>query len=186
MDRPATDQELIGGLVANLYTHDGVVREHARRELVDIGKPAVGALIEALSAEVDYVRWEAAKALGQIADPLAAPALVNALEDRHGSVRWLAASALIAIGCSSLEPLLRALEQRSESVWLREGAHHILHDLSHLAAAPQLEPVLRALHDIEPPMIVPWEARAARDAFAASDPCVDEAVPAPELEEAGR
>jgi hypothetical protein len=174
MKASAPDQVSVEDLVANLWSPDGVVRQHARRDLVTIGQPAVPALIEALSAGDQYVRWEAAKALGQIADPVAAPALVAALDDRDGAVRWLAAKGLIAIGCASLEPLMRALEQHPESVWLREGAHHVLHDLNHGQASVQIAPVLDALHGIQPRMVVPWEARAARVDFAASDPCSDE------------
>ena len=45
-----------------------------------------------------HVRWEAAKALCGIADPLAAAALVNAFDDRDGDVRWLAAEGVAALG----------------------------------------------------------------------------------------
>ena len=39
------------------------------------------ALIQLLSHRQPHVRWEAAKALGAVADPIAAFALVNALKD---------------------------------------------------------------------------------------------------------
>jgi hypothetical protein len=41
----------------------------------------------------------------------------------------LAAEALIALGRSAIVPILEALRNQSDSVSLREGAHHILHDL---------------------------------------------------------
>jgi hypothetical protein len=42
-------------------------------------------------------------------------------------VRWAAAVVLIEMGEYALLPLVRALTQRPQSVWLREGAHHILY-----------------------------------------------------------
>ena len=77
---------------------DPAVRRKARKALVAIGKLAVPSLIRLLSHRKPHVRWEAAKALCGIADPLAASALVNALDDRDGDVRWLAAEGLAALG----------------------------------------------------------------------------------------
>ena len=67
-----------------------------------LGKPAVPSLIQLLSHRKPHVRWEAAKALGGIADPIAAFALVNAQKDRDGDVRWLAAEGLAALGRDAL------------------------------------------------------------------------------------
>ena len=53
--------------------------------------------------------------------------LIVALEDNAFGIRWAAAVALIEIGESALEPLLRAVSERSSSIWLREGAHHVFH-----------------------------------------------------------
>jgi hypothetical protein len=60
-------------------------------------------------------RWEAAKALSEIADPLAATALVNALEDDDADIRWVASEGLTALGRDGLEPLLAALLERAGS-----------------------------------------------------------------------
>jgi HEAT repeats len=119
----------IPALVAALAHDDPVERNHVREALVAIGKPAVKYLIKLLSDPRPHVRWEVAKALGPIGDPAAAAALVNALEDEDTDVRWLAAAGLITLGCSGLEPLLAALIKRPDSIWLRDGAHHIFHDL---------------------------------------------------------
>ena len=119
----------IPALVAALTHDDPVERHRAREALVAIGKPAVNFLLKLLSDLRSHVRWEAAKALGPIGDPAAAPALVNALEDDDTDVRWLAAAGLIALGCSGLQPLLAALIDRPDSLWLRDGAHHVFHDL---------------------------------------------------------
>jgi len=157
-DSPKTEQ-----LIKQLRKQDGLVRQQARIELVRIGEPAVGPLIEALEHRTGYTHWEAAKALSQIGSPQAAQALVEALEDDEFSVRWLAAEGLIAIGEDSLKPLLTALVNNSQSSLLREGAHHVLHDLVYQLGLKQplreqVESVLAALNDIEPALEVPLVA----------------------------
>jgi HEAT repeat protein len=112
-----------------------MVRVRARRSLVAIREPAVRPLVEALASRKQWVRWEVAKALGQIGSPSSAEALV---------------------------PLLHALVERSDSVWVLEGAHHVFHDLAR--GRPDLkdvlQPVLAALEDIEPSLEVPVAAEA--------------------------
>ena len=158
---PAT----IGALIADLGRKDGLVRESARQSLVAIGGPAVASLIEALADPNKQMRWEAAKALGQIGDPVSAHALVSALEDEVFDVRWLAAEGLIAIGREALVPLLHAVIECSDSLWLREGVHHVLHGLSRGDLEEMLRPVLAALEDVEPSIEVPFAAESAVDAL---------------------
>jgi HEAT repeat protein len=151
----------IDGLISDLASRDSGVRVLARRSLVDIGGRAVNALIGALTHRKSRVRWEAAKALGEIAHPAAAPALVRALEDRTFDVRWLAAAGLIAMGSEGLANLLLALIDRADSVWLRDGAHHVLHDLAERDddLAEDLRPVLSALESGAPSVEVPLGAK---------------------------
>lgn len=153
---PATVEQLI----EQLGDRNGLVRQQARIKLVRRGEKAVEPLIEALANRTGYTHWEAAKALSQIGSPKAAEALIEALEDDEFSVRWLAAEGLIALGQDSLKPLLEALLHNPDSTLLREGAHHVLHDLIHrLILKPplreQVKPVLAALNDIEPSVEVP-------------------------------
>jgi HEAT repeat protein len=155
----------ITSLVADLASSDELVRTDARQSLVDIGGPAVFPLIEALGDPRRQVRWEATKALGEIANPAAAPALVKTLRDTEFSVRWLAAEGLIALGSKGLRPLLRALIEYSDSVWLRQGAHHVVHDLARGDLKEVLQPVVAALQGIEPSLEAPLAARAALDAL---------------------
>jgi HEAT repeat protein len=140
----------IKSLIDSLCSRDGAVRHKARETLTIIGKEAVRQLIPLLKDPEDDVRWEAAKALADIADARAASALAATLEDRNFGVRWLAAEGLIAIGRDALVPLLKALIKRSDSVWLREGAHHVLHDLSKKGLKGLLTPVLAALEGVDP------------------------------------
>jgi len=120
----------INSLIADLGSKDTPVRIKARQYLVAIGEPAVSPLVEALAHRNQWVRWDTAKSLGQIDSPAAAQALVRALEDDMFDVRWLAAKGLLTVGRDALVPLLHALLERSDSELLREGAHHIFHDLA--------------------------------------------------------
>lgn len=168
-ERPdTTNSTEISALIANLNDHDGLIRQKARNELIKIGEPAVDTLIETLNSRQGYAHWEATKALSQIGSPKAARALVKALEDDQFSVRWLAAEGLAAMGQAGLEPVLEALEYNATSARLREGAHHILHDLlSHSKVlAPSVKstirPILTALNEVEPAITVPRAAQKAR------------------------
>jgi HEAT repeat protein len=166
----AIDSADIPALIATLAGNDGLARQRAREALVDIGKPAVGALIEALAAPDSnhHLRWEAAKALSDLEDPEAASVLVNALEDEDFGVRWLAAEGLISLGQDGLAPLLATLVQRSDSAVLRESAHHVLRMLNKGDLHAQIGPVLAALEDIQPILEVPVAAHAALHALEAA------------------
>ncbi len=152
-ERTLTSME---ALIFDLGSHDDVVRVKARHALVAFGKAAVPSLIEALKSEHYLMRWEAAKALGEIGDPDAAPALVKALEDNEFDVRWLAAEGLVKMNINGLKPLLQALEHRGDSALLREGAHHVFHDLAKGRLRKFLSPVLAALEALEPGGDLPW------------------------------
>ncbi|MBN2560280.1 MAG: HEAT repeat domain-containing protein [Phycisphaerae bacterium] len=174
--RPGSDKQkspvrkqAIADLLAQIASDSGVERKHARERLVALGKPAVAPLIEALADDRDVVRWEAAKAFTDLHDPRAAPALVKGLEDSDGDVRWLAAEALVGLGRAGLKPLLEALMQRSGSVELRDGAHHVLHRLRHGELADLAEPVLKSLEGLEPDLAVPFSAETALQALAQRD-----------------
>ncbi|HBY95461.1 MAG: HEAT repeat domain-containing protein [Ardenticatenaceae bacterium] len=161
----ALDPAAIRSLVGALRSDDRHERERTRKHLVAIGAPAIAPLLELLSDQDEHVRWEAAKVLSRICTPEAAASLVEFLEDRNSAIRWLAAQGLIAAGRAGLPPLLRALIQRSNSVWLREGAHRVLLALARRSPGDPVAPVLDALEDIEPALEVPPAAAAALHAF---------------------
>jgi HEAT repeat protein len=152
----------IPALIDHLADSDSLVRSHARDVLACIGTPAVPDLIEALHSTSSRVRWQAIKALECIQDPSVAPELVEQLRDDNAGVRWAAANALIALRRDAIPALLEALVHNFDSLWLRQGAHHILHvlkDAGKLNASE--EQVLSALEDIEPAAAVPWAAEKA-------------------------
>jgi len=76
--------------------------------LIDIGRPAVPALIAALKDGDPMVRWQAAKALGEIGDSSATPALIAVLNDPQWKVREQTAKALGKIGDKSAVPAMIA------------------------------------------------------------------------------
>jgi HEAT repeats/PRC-barrel domain len=148
-------------LVADLGSSDRTTREDARLSLVTKGAPAVAALAAALAGGGTQVRWEAAKALQQMADPEAAPALVAALEDSDSGVRWIAAEGLAILGRAGVVALLQALKTRSDSIWLRNGTHHVLRSIIDAGLQRDVAPVLAALEGTEPALEVPGAARKA-------------------------
>lgn len=94
----------------------------------------------------DYrTREQAVHDLSGHPTPQTAERLVQALEDEEFGVRWAAAVALIQMGKIALPALLRALTQRPDSVWLREGAHHILHYTGDAKIRQQTAGLLEAL-----------------------------------------
>lgn len=162
-DLPYTD---IPSLIRKLGDVDGFIRMHAREILICIGEPAVPALIDTLSDDNTQLRWQAIKVLENIQDVRAAPALVARLKDENAGVRWVASDALIAIRRAALPALLEALMHDFDSLWLRQGAHHILHVLKDAGRLNQVEEkVFEALEDIEPTIAVPWAAEKALESL---------------------
>ena len=107
----AEAQERLLELIVALASSDPVLRERSREALVAAGTYDVTrALVGELTDPRQHVRWEAAKALAAIADPIAAPALVHALDDDDDEVRWIAAEALVAMGQDGLLNVLNGLD----------------------------------------------------------------------------
>jgi HEAT repeat protein len=148
-------------LLSKLASDDGMVRREARQALVDRGDEAVPGLKSALRHTDDRVRWEAAKAFGELSDPEAATDLIFALEDEKSEIRWLAAEALIALDREGILPLLRRLIDHAESEPLREGAHHVLNRQSSGKWRPALAPVVEDLELERPQEAVPVSASKA-------------------------
>jgi SpoIIAA-like/HEAT repeats len=163
-------QREIAGLIADLGSNSETVRKRAEAQLREMGQAAVAPLLQALATSTEYGRGRAARTLGEIGDPAAAPALVRAMEDEKFDVRWLAARAVVALRQAGLMALLQALIERSHSAFLRESAHHVLHDEAHEKWSKQLAPVLRALEGPDPEDAVPVCAeKALRALFGPAD-----------------
>jgi hypothetical protein len=160
-NRRVDNEGKLQNLAAELKSRNGMARRHAREELERMGREATPYLVRLLGSRSTNARWEATKALSRIADPEAAPALVQALMDESFEVQWLAGEALIAIGPDAVKPLLDGLVHNYGSVYMRQGAHHVLHDLEkrHLLTPPTLR-VLEELRSIEP--LEPYSVSARR------------------------
>ena len=156
MPENKNDSELIPQLVAQLASKDPVARETSREQLVSIGGLEVTrALVGELTDPRAHVRWEAAKALADIADPVAAPGLMHALEDDDEDVRWVAGEAMIALGVVGLKTVLSGLTRRAGSLEFCKAAHHVLHELRPKGYAETVEPVLKTLEMSEPGVTAP-------------------------------
>jgi HEAT repeat protein len=140
----------IKNLINDLASNDDATRKKARLSLVAMGKRVIPSLVEVLKDRNDLPRWEATKALSEISDPDSAPVLVGALEDEEFGIRWAAALGLIGMHTYALRALFKALEENPGSDLLREGAHHVLHDLAKGELRKFLIPVLVALEGPAP------------------------------------
>ena len=136
------DPAALGRPIGALRNRRGAMRQHARELLVAMGGPAVKPLVELLGDPEQVMRWEAAKALGEIADPRAARGLAMALEDTDFEVRWLTAEGLIALGRRGLPELMEVLIRRPQSMWVRQGTRHVLRELAGKGIGDLVAPVL--------------------------------------------
>ncbi len=158
-------------MINELNSYDGMKRQKTRKMLVSFGTTATPFLLKALTYPVELIRWEAAKALGEIKDPDAAEALVRALQDESINVRWTSMDSLIELGQDAICPLFEALREKFESVWLREGAHHILHVLMDRdQLTPSQIKVFEALESVEPDVQVPWAVDQAMKEMKGDSP----------------
>ena len=93
------------------------LRVAAGNTLVKIGAPAVEALTVALHNPNRDVRFNAARALGEIRDPRAVESVLDLLRDQNRTVRLAAARALGYIRDGrAVEPLAHALNDRARMV----------------------------------------------------------------------
>jgi hypothetical protein len=155
--------EQIGKLIDQLGDADPHERLKARRQLMSVGKSALPAIISALFNTDENIRWQAAKLLSELRDPTTAPSLVKVLaDDDHFGVRWLAAEALINMRLNGLKPVVQSLIRRPESIWLRQGVHHVLHSLHDRGlTGSALDDVLCALEGRVPSLEIPVAAEKA-------------------------
>jgi HEAT repeat protein len=128
MDTQTTSYERhqLSNLINALGDGDGLARQRARLQLEHIGQESIPALLEALENPNTHVRWEAVRVLGEIRDPKTAAKLVKMLMDEDTGVRWGAMESLSRMGRKCLHPLLESFIKNFDSLWLREGVHHIL------------------------------------------------------------
>ena len=155
------NQKSAEALVTALRSKSVAEREATREKLIALGHAAVIPLLHGLDDSNEHVRWEAAKALGGIADPAAVDALTEALNDESDSVRWAAGEALTAIGWEGAKQVLVTLLRKSDSNAVCTAAHHVLSHFAKNKSGEFLKPVLERLEGEEPAVRVPLAALTA-------------------------
>jgi HEAT repeat protein len=93
-----------------------------------------------------YEREQAIHELGKTPTPDVVNHLIKLLEDNDDGIRWTASSALIECGDAALKPMLQALLDQHDSVWLRRGAYRVFHDTKSLKVQQATEEVIKALN----------------------------------------
>jgi HEAT repeat protein len=142
-------KDVVSALIKAIKDFEGEseLHESAEYALVEIGKSAVPALIDALKDETYWVRWRSAEALGEIAGKKpnydlreAIPALIEALKDVDGDVKEQAAWALGNIGVNDeqLETILGMLINEGS-----DGAAEALGEIGDSRAVPVLIDALK-------------------------------------------
>ena len=130
------EDEELQKLLDELGDQNDIKRKNARKTLVAKGKESIDFLIELLAHPKHIYRWEAVKALEEIADPDTVSVLIQTMEDDKSDVRWIAAKALINIGKPAVKPLLRNLIEKSDRVFVLEGTHHVFYELHEKGMLP--------------------------------------------------
>ncbi len=137
-------------LIKSLCSNNGQERQKARSALVEKGIRSIDFLMELLNSPKHIYRWEAIKTIEEINAPQSIPIFLDALEDEKSDIRWIAAEGLINLGKLSVEPLLKRLLEKSESIFVLEGAHHVFIDLKKNKMLPDdfpIDKLLLALKD---------------------------------------
>jgi hypothetical protein len=148
--------------ISQLAHNDPALRPSIRDELVRLnGHEVTQALVAELNHPQAQVRWEAAKSLLALADPIAAPGLLHTLEDEDPDVRWVSAEGLVALGETGLITVLSGLTRRARSPEFCMCAHQVRHDLKKKFHADVISPVLVALEGAEPALSAPVAAYTA-------------------------
>jgi HEAT repeat protein len=119
-DPPSAGSE-VAPLIERLGNRDARIRHEAIDGLVEIGSPAVPALVTALSSNDVTLRLNAASVLGDLGaeSAPAVPALTHALQDQDDRVRLYATWALGNIGTtakSAIPALILALQDGNQYV----------------------------------------------------------------------
>jgi HEAT repeat protein len=129
-------------LVSALQDTDELVQMTVWAALVDMGKPAVGPLINALRDINPDVQRNAALALGELGDDGAVVPLIEALMDVHYPARGAVTKALGQIGDpQAVESLIMAL--RDHDILVRRRAATAL---GQIGDARAVEPLVQALN----------------------------------------
>ncbi len=158
-------EQRIADLIEALGSDDGPKRKRARETLTLVGEPAVPQLRGLLSSADKRIRWEAAKCLAAMVDPMSVDAFVELVTDRYSEVRWLAESGLLNLGPRSVAPVLGSLIRHPESKDNQEAARRVLRGLAsdNGVLAEIVGPAIDALDHPDPAVIASRAAVALNE-----------------------
>lgn len=139
--------EAVPALLSALHSDDELVGAQIFQSLVQIGGPAVPALITECSSISAWTRWHCVRALGEINDARAIPILAQSLNDPDHGVAWMAAKELIQFGKLIVVPTLQVLMSSDTSPWLAETGSYVLHQLymRYSKLKPYLAPLVQEM-----------------------------------------
>ena len=135
-------------LLKTLRSKNGMERKKARQKLIAKGKNMIDFLTELLSHPKHIYRWEALKTIKEIGDPISIPLYIQALEDDENDIRWIAAEGLIKLGILSIKPLLETLIDKSDSIFILAGSHHVFYELNKAEKLPTGFPIEKLLSSL--------------------------------------
>ncbi len=143
------DAEAVPVLLRALRGADEQLSSQIFASLVKLGSLAVPALISKSKSSSAHIRWNCARALGEIHDRRALPVLVDALQDDDHSVAWMAAKGLAQFGKDGLKPVLELLIGASMTPWLAETASYVLNSYVRRNAGAKeiLEPLTKRMRE---------------------------------------
>jgi HEAT repeats len=153
----------VPALLDALHTDDEQLGSQIFVSLVQLGRVAVPALIEASKSNSAWMRWHCLRALGEIGDTRALPILVRSLCDRDHSVAWVGAKALAYFGKQSVIPVLHLLSSTETTPWLVETSAYVLSNQyrSNPKLKPYLEPVIQHMRGVAYQIATPQSASKA-------------------------
>ncbi len=138
-------------LVELLCNDDGHKRKKARQKLVALGENTLEYVTDLLEHPKHICRWEAMKVIEEIGMPESIPVFIEALDDDKSDIRWIAAEGLIRLGKYSLEPLLKEVTENYDSVFVLNGAHHVISELEVRKNLPKNFPAKKLLKLLKKP-----------------------------------
>lgn len=143
--RSGSKESTVKKLLEILCNDEGQKRKEARRELVALGEETLAYTDNYLNNTKHICRWEVLRVIKEIADLKSIPVFLAALDDDKSDIRWIAAEGLIRMGKYSTKPLLNLVEEKYDSVFVLNGAHHIIFELYERKLLPEKFPAKKLL-----------------------------------------
>ncbi len=153
--------ETAAALVEALRAHDEALASQARQALLQLGPPAVPALVQATHSPDSWVRWHALHVLGELRDVRGLRPLVEALADEDFAVAWMAARSLVALDTPVVKEVLLLLLRAPDTPRLMETAAYVLRAQTHPPFKEALEPVIQSMHQTNYRAAVPLAVERA-------------------------